>query len=273
MGIIINNINNNYIESLDDWWFEELAGHIEKLEEQDNIINSEKAEAKEAAFNNINYNNLNNNNNIEEKRICMPSGVLLPIPPRKEEVITGDPYRDTPYHDATIITYKPEEEEQILISKKLKAMESGFINKLKNSYHFHSKLEQENAKQMRRYQGDVVQKAMGIIINNINNNYIESLDDWWFEELAGHIEKLEEQDNIINSEKAEAKEAAFNNINYNNLNNNNNNNPFPITTPTQLLYFPIFDYISISASDGSTDVSPPILIKLIIINNNNKLWK
>lgn len=103
---------------------------------------------------------------VEERRISLDSGVLLPIPPRDStsSLETGDPLRDTPIQDAEEETYDSEAELPLLVDRKLKAMENYFTqNVLKSSYEFHQPFHRANALEMRKFQSDVVKRATTLL--------------------------------------------------------------------------------------------------------------
>lgn len=107
---------------------------------------------------------------LEERRISLDSGVLLPIPARDSGAAleTGDPLRDTPIQDADEETYDQETEIPLLVDRKLKAMENYFTQHvLKSSYEFHQPLHRANALEMRKFQTDVVKQATSFLSSAI----------------------------------------------------------------------------------------------------------
>lgn len=125
---------------------------------------------------------------LEEKRISLSSGVLIPIPPRDENLDVGDPLRDTPIQDADEPTYNPDEEIPVLVERKLRAMEDHFISQLKLSYEFHSRLAARNEKDMRRFQVQVLKRATEIVTNELVK---QDKATWWSEEMSPFLEQLE----------------------------------------------------------------------------------
>ena len=113
---------------------------------------------------------------LEEKRISMTSGVLLPIPPRDDGVDVGDPLKDTPLQDADEQTYDAAAEQAILVQRKLKAMEDHFVQELKKSYEFHHALERRNAADMQHFQKAVVYRASELIAARTSSPVAESTE-------------------------------------------------------------------------------------------------
>lgn len=174
---------------------------------------------------------------LEEKRISMSSGVLLPIPPRDESVDVGDPLKDTPLQDADEQTYDAAAEQAILVQRKLKAMEEHFVKELKASYEFHSKLQTQNAQDMQRFQKAVVHRASelcaakmhggsGLAAAQEGREAVAAASEsqlpsdaaaalpsfllnnpWLMEEVEPEVEKLEEE-RLVAAEEAAAAQAA-----------------------------------------------------------------
>lgn len=128
---------------------------------------------------------------LEEKRISLSSGVLLPIPPRDESIDVGDPLKDTPFQDAAEPTYDAEAELSVLTERKLRAMEEHFVRRLKKSYNFHHSLSKRNEEDMRKFQQDVVQRAAVSAIDALHDTLNP---DWWREEVADAVAELKEAD-------------------------------------------------------------------------------
>lgn len=131
---------------------------------------------------------------VEERRISLQSGTILPIPPRNESkgVETGDPLKDTPYQDALETSYEAEKEMAVLVERKLAALEEHFVASLKQSYEFHKSRQEENALAMRQFQKDALIEAVSRVTEEMNKN-AEQLEDWWFEDLAPHVEVVERE--------------------------------------------------------------------------------
>lgn len=120
---------------------------------------------------------------LEKKRICMESGVMLPIPTPPPNV-DGDPLNDTPYQDAEEPTYDEAEEQPLLIQRKLKAMEDHFVKQLEDSYKFHTAQAAKNYRSLREYQSDVLSLAETMLADSFarGNKFSEKLS--WLEEAA-----------------------------------------------------------------------------------------
>ncbi|KPA79654.1 putative mitochondrial hypothetical protein [Leptomonas pyrrhocoris] len=96
---------------------------------------------------------------LEERRISLESGALLPVPPPEETVEGGDPLKDTAIQDADEDTYDRAKELALLVERRLHAMEEYFVSTLKESHEFHEDLRQRNAEDMQRFQKGVVVRA------------------------------------------------------------------------------------------------------------------
>lgn len=96
---------------------------------------------------------------LEERRISLESGALLPIPAPEETVEGGDPLKDTAIQDADEDTYDRAKELPLLVERRLQAMENYFVRTLKESYEFHECLRQRNAEDMLSFQKSVVAQA------------------------------------------------------------------------------------------------------------------
>jgi large subunit ribosomal protein L24 len=96
---------------------------------------------------------------LEERRISLESGALLPIPAPEETVEGGDPLKDTAIQDADEDTYDRAKELPLLVERRLQAMENYFVRTLKESYEFHECLRQRNAEDMLSFQKSVVARA------------------------------------------------------------------------------------------------------------------
>lgn len=139
---------------------------------------------------------------VEQKRISMESGTLMPIPPLEEGVQTGDPLKDTAMTDADEPTYDPEKELAILVQRKLHAMEEYFVRQLQRSYEFHSQLSRQNEQDMRRFQRDALTRAVSLTVERVSegaNPMPFTLQPWYQQMLAPYIdvaqqEKLEEEE-------------------------------------------------------------------------------
>lgn len=111
-----------------------------------------------------------NSSEVEERRISLESGILLPIPPREEDnaLETGNPLCDTPIQDADEETYDVKTEQPLLVERKLRAMEEHFTNSvLRSSYEFHQPLRLANARAMQKFQVDVVEQATHLLSNSL----------------------------------------------------------------------------------------------------------
>lgn len=142
---------------------------------------------------------------LEEKRISLSSGVLLPIPPKDESIEVGDPLKDTAYQDAAELTYEAESELAVLTERKLRAMEEHFVGRLKESYEYHRALSAKNEEEMRRFQKDVVQRAASSAVDAL---YATLDADWWKEELAPVVAEMLEADAQRAAAAAEAAHAS-----------------------------------------------------------------
>nr|CCC89659.1 conserved hypothetical protein [Trypanosoma congolense IL3000] len=145
---------------------------------------------------------------MEEKRMSLQSGVLLPIPPPSDDLQVGDPLKDTPIQDADEATYDREAEMAVLVEKRLQAMEDHFVQTLKESYEFHEPLRRRNAEDMRQFQTDVVDAASMIL----GERLLEAgafgegspLPAEWQEAITAHIEEIEaEMEESLEKERAD----------------------------------------------------------------------
>jgi large subunit ribosomal protein L24 len=128
---------------------------------------------------------------LEQRRISMASGVMLPIP-KEDPALDGDPLHDTPLHDAEEVTYDERAEMPVLMERKLKAMEQHFVGELKAAHEYHDGLERQNYKEMLKYQLDVVARAEELIVQNISRSLLDEPSEnetdlgivpkqWWFQ--------------------------------------------------------------------------------------------
>ncbi|CCW64361.1 unnamed protein product [Phytomonas sp. EM1] len=164
----------------------------------------------------------NRRTGVEEKsRVCVESGVLLPIPPREDDLAVGDPLKDTPLMDAEEITYDAAAELPRLVEARLHAMETYFVGTLREAYEFHHPLRVENGEAMRAFQLAVVETAAEKLARKIatpsassafsGENDIEmekkeeeeEMPSWWREMAAPYVEQLAEEE-----EEQRRREAA-----------------------------------------------------------------
>ena len=138
---------------------------------------------------------------LEEKRISMSSGVLMPIPPRDEAIEVGDPLRDTPFQDADELTYDAEAELSVLVERKLRAMEEHFVQRLKLSHEYHHALAARNEADMRQFQLDVVERATMEAVDAV---HASMQSDWWAEETAPLVDEMR----AVEAERAALAAAA-----------------------------------------------------------------
>lgn len=96
---------------------------------------------------------------LEERRISLESGALLPMPAAEDTVEGGDPLKDTAIQDADENTFDRAKELPLLVERRLQAMENYFVQSLKSSYEFHEGLRQRNAEDMQAFQQHVVERA------------------------------------------------------------------------------------------------------------------
>nr|7ANE_O Chain O, uL24m [Leishmania major] len=96
---------------------------------------------------------------LEERRISLESGALLPIPAPEETVEAGDPLKDTAIQDADEETYDREKEMPLLVVRRLQAMENYFVDSLQKSHEYHKALQMRNAQDMQTFQKDVLVRA------------------------------------------------------------------------------------------------------------------
>nr|CAJ2474797.1 unnamed protein product [Leishmania braziliensis] len=96
---------------------------------------------------------------LEERRISLESGALLPIPAPEETVEAGDPLKDTAIQDADEDTYDRQKEMPLLVERRLHAMEKYFVDSLRKSYEYHKPLQVRNAQDMKAFQRDVLVRA------------------------------------------------------------------------------------------------------------------
>lgn len=177
---------------------------------------------------------------LEQKRISLESGVLLPLPEREEGTVeAGDPLKDTPITDADEATYDPAKEGPLLMEKKLQEMENYFIsNNLRRSYEFHSELIKKNGQQLAAFQVSVVERATETLARRIAGRVgatpeaavlsettttttsasgqatpakaataaamAAAMPSWWSGMVASYAENLREEDAIRADEAAEA---------------------------------------------------------------------
>lgn len=164
---------------------------------------------------------------LEERRLSLESGVILPIPPREEAggssgVELGDPLKDTPLQDAEEETYDASSEIPLLVERKLKAMEEYFTGKvLKRSYEYHQPLREANAQSMRRFQCDVVKQAGEQLAVRLADRYFAPAAEtdekdsttattkkWWEEMIAPYVEEAREREVEALQEKQMSEREA-----------------------------------------------------------------
>lgn len=143
---------------------------------------------------------------LEEKRMSLESGVLLPIPSLDSQMEVGDPLKDTPIHDADEATYD-EAEMQVLVQRRLQAMEDYFVRSLRKSYDFHEPLRVRNAEDMSAFQSDVLRTASTSLAEKLLTVHGEALPEWWQEAVMPHVEYIEEEARATAAQKAAAEAA------------------------------------------------------------------
>ncbi|KAH8605370.1 hypothetical protein ERJ75_001598300 [Trypanosoma vivax] len=148
---------------------------------------------------------------MEEKRMSLESGVLLPIPPIQTDLEVGDPLKDTPIQDADEPTYDRESEMAVLVQRRLHAMENYFVQCLKNAYDYHEPLRLRNAEDMRQFQSDVVNEASIALgeklLDMAASTGRSALPSEWWDSIEAHIEDIrdEEEEERLRQESAEAE--------------------------------------------------------------------
>ncbi|KPI90034.1 hypothetical protein ABL78_0894 [Leptomonas seymouri] len=182
---------------------------------------------------------------LEERRISLESGALLPIPAPEETVEAGDPLKDTAIQDADEDTFDRAKEFPLLVERRLHAIEKYFVETLKESYEFHEGLRRRNAEDMQRFQKDVVVRATEklaavvaapqrqsppsaqgeapagvkgeITAENVIaevlkaeelHNSTASLPAWWQEMIGSYVSVLEEEEAAQEAEEAERVRTA-----------------------------------------------------------------
>lgn len=105
------------------------------------------------------------NGELEKRRISLSSGTMLMIP-KTDEKMEGDPLKDTPMADAEEETFDHDSEIQLLVDRKLRAMEDWFVKQLKHSYYMHKEYSAKNEVAVRTFQADVLERAKRIIHMN-----------------------------------------------------------------------------------------------------------
>ncbi|PWV17002.1 hypothetical protein C3747_20g89 [Trypanosoma cruzi] len=145
---------------------------------------------------------------LEEKRMSLETGVLLPIPPLDSGMEVGDPLKDTPIQDADEATYDREAEMAVLVQRRLHAMEDYFVRSLRKSYEFHEPLRTQNAEDMKAFQADVVDAASTALAEKLLAVDGTTPSPWWKDALAPYVESIEaEMRARAEEEEAEAAVA------------------------------------------------------------------
>ncbi|EPY28014.1 hypothetical protein STCU_05344 [Strigomonas culicis] len=176
---------------------------------------------------------------LEERRISLESGVLLPTPEREDTVEAGDPLKDTPIQDADEPTYDEAKEMPLLVERRLRAMEDHFVQTLKEAYEFHEPLRRANAAALLGFQQGVVRRAADQLAGRVLRGGVAApqarvplqggadvvaevlaaeqravaaatagtaaLPDWWEAMLRPYVEDLQEEQAAA---AAEARERA-----------------------------------------------------------------
>ncbi|RNE98138.1 putative delta-1-pyrroline-5-carboxylate dehydrogenase [Trypanosoma conorhini] len=145
---------------------------------------------------------------LEEKRMSLESGVLLPIPPLDSSMEVGDPLKDTPIQDADEATYDREAEMAVLVQRRLHAMEDYFVRSLRDSYNFHEPLRAKNAEDMRAFQSGVVDAASTALAEKLLAVDGTALPAWWKDAIAPHVEGIKAEMLAAAEEEEEAAKAA-----------------------------------------------------------------
>ena len=148
---------------------------------------------------------------LEEKRMSLTSGVLLPIPPRDDLMELGDPLKDTPILDADEQTYDPAKEMPLLVERKLQAMETYFVGRLKKAFEYHDQLSAKNEADMRAFQRDVVEGSVESLADMVVQGALRSVDEFLAEEVSEAVTDLqttEAEEARAAAEKAAAAAAA-----------------------------------------------------------------
>ncbi|KAF8282288.1 mitochondrial ribosomal protein l24 [Trypanosoma cruzi] len=145
---------------------------------------------------------------LEEKRMSLETGVLLPIPPLDSGMEVGDPLKDTPIQDADEATYDREAEMAVLVQRRLHAMEEYFVRSLRKSYEFHEPLRTKNAEDLKAFQSDVVDAASTALAEKLLAVDGTTPSTWWKDALAPYVESIEaEMRARAEEEEAEAAVA------------------------------------------------------------------
>ncbi|RNF06177.1 putative delta-1-pyrroline-5-carboxylate dehydrogenase [Trypanosoma rangeli] len=144
---------------------------------------------------------------LEEKRMSLESGVLLPIPPLDSSMEVGDPLKDTPIQDSDEATYDREAEMAVLVQRRLHAMEDYFVRSLQDSYEFHEPLRAQNAKDMRSFQSGVVDAASAALAEKLLRVDGTAPPAWWQDAIAPHVEGIEAE-MLATAEEEAAKAMA-----------------------------------------------------------------
>lgn len=128
---------------------------------------------------------------LEEKRMVLESGVLMPIPPREDGVQVGDPLKDTALQDAEEETLDMEKEMPRMVERRLQAMENHFVESMAKSHRFHAELQQRNAQDMLHFQRAVVQRATQKLVERCGQSLLVGLVRPDAKAAATHANKLE----------------------------------------------------------------------------------
>lgn len=145
---------------------------------------------------------------LEEKRIALGSGTLIPIPPKDDSLEVGDPLKDTPITDADEPTYDAKLEMPLLVERRLRAMEEYFVRTLKDAHEYHQKLSEQNADSMLRFQHAVVATAADKLAAHAATGadaagVVPARPDWWQAMLAPYVETVAEEEAARAAEDAQ----------------------------------------------------------------------
>lgn len=183
---------------------------------------------------------------LEERRISLESGALLPTPAPEDTVEAGDPLKDTAIQDADEDTFDRAKELPLLVERRLQAMENYFVSSLKKSYEFHEGLRRRNGEDMQAFQNGVVACATEKLAATIASNDAAApqqqqgeasaeaknsvtaenvvaevlkaeaqlhsstagLPAWWQEMIESYVTVLEEEQAVLEAEAAEQTRSA-----------------------------------------------------------------
>lgn len=135
---------------------------------------------------------------VEKRRISLASGVMFPIPSR-EEKLEGDPTKDTPLVDAQVETFDHDREIGIMVERKLKAIESHFVERLQTAYRYHKQKAEMNYEETMQYQRDVLKEAVRMVAQRAASD--GTVKEWWWQEHA----KTENSDGPPGEKEGEAE--------------------------------------------------------------------